>query len=30
MVKDFKEDTWEIFNEKAKNKDIYIWGCGIR
>lgn len=28
MRKDFKQDTWEKFNEAAKNKDVYIFGAG--
>lgn len=30
MVRDFQDDTWEAFNEQAKNKKIYVWGCGVK
>ncbi|MCD7724858.1 MAG: FkbM family methyltransferase [Clostridiales bacterium] len=28
MRKDFKNDTWELFNESAVNKKIYLFGAG--
>lgn len=28
MVKDFKNDTWEMFYESLKCKKLYIWGAG--
>lgn len=30
MVKDFKKDSWELFNCEAKTKKLYIWGTGHR
>lgn len=30
MGRDFREDTWKSFNEKAYGKKIYIWGAGNR
>ena len=30
MGKDFREDTWQSFNEKACGKKIYIWGAGYK
>ncbi len=28
MRRDFKQDTWEKFNEAAKGRDVYLFGAG--
>lgn len=28
MLKDFKNDSWEIFKNDIRNKKLYIWGAG--
>lgn len=28
MIKDFKNDSWEMFNNNSKDKKLYIWGAG--
>lgn len=28
MVKDFKNDSWEMFFKDSENKKLYIWGAG--
>ena len=30
MIKDFKNDSWDMFNNDIRDKKLYIWGAGCK